>query len=88
VNTLEILKKEAAQEDPEAWEIVSRCIRCDPGIMDGLPVFAGTRVPVRVVLECLAEGMSTEEINLAFPTLEPEHIPAALKFSGLLAALH
>lgn len=56
--------------------------------MDGLPVFAGTRVPVRVVLECLEEGMNSEEILRAFPTMIPEHIPAALKFSKLLASLH
>ena len=86
--TLELLKARVSEEQEETFKNIQKYIKCDPDVMDGLPVFVGTRVPVHIVFECLAEGMSPEQILKAFPTLEPEHIPAALKFSSLLAAIH
>ena len=88
MNTLEVLEKQTAREDPQAWRIVQKNIRCDADIMDGLPVFAGTRVPVYIVLENIAEGIPPEEILKAYPTLGTEQIRASLHFSRLLASLH
>ncbi|MGH2927457.1 MAG: DUF433 domain-containing protein, partial [Solirubrobacteraceae bacterium] len=34
----------------------------DPGVMHGQVVVAGTRVSVSVVLDCMAAGMSVQEI--------------------------
>ena len=34
----------------------------DPEILGGKPVFAGTRVPVAVLFENLADGLSLDEI--------------------------
>ena len=85
MNALEILKERVSEENVEVWEEVRNHIRCDPGIQDGIPTFVGTRVPVSHVLDCMGDGMTTKEILAAFPTLEPAHIPAALKFAGLLA---
>ncbi len=41
----------------------------DPQILGGTPVFAGTRIPVRILFENLADGVSLEEILEAYPTL-------------------
>lgn len=62
-----------------------RHIRVDPQIMHGTACFFGTRVPVSVVLDNLAAGETTARILDQFPTLRPEHIPAALAYAAELA---
>jgi uncharacterized protein (DUF433 family) len=42
-------------------------ISTDPRVMLGQAVIAGTRVPVSVVLDCLAAGMTAEESPLNTP---------------------
>jgi uncharacterized protein (DUF433 family) len=37
--------------------------------MRGHAVIAGTRVPVSVILHCLAAGMTIEEITIEHPTV-------------------
>jgi len=51
----------------------------DADILGGTPVFAGTRVPVRVLFENLADGVSLEEILDAFPTLNRDQAVEALR---------
>ena len=60
-------------------------ITTDPRIMHGAACFRGTRVPVSVVLDNLAAGETTEGILDQYPSLEPEHIPAALGYAADLA---
>jgi len=62
-----------------------RHIRTDPEIMHGAPCFVGTRVPVYVVLDNLAAGESQERILDQYPSLKPEHIPAAIAYAADLA---
>jgi len=45
----------------------------------------GTRVPVSVVLDCLAAGMADQEILVEYPTLSVEGIRAAAAYGALLA---
>jgi len=44
----------------------------DPDILGGVPVFTGTRVPVAVLFENLADGLSLDEILDSYPTLSRE----------------
>jgi len=44
-------------------------ITADPNVVHGQVRFAGTRIPVSVVLDCLASGMSEAEIVREYPTL-------------------
>ena len=44
-------------------------ISTDPRVMHGKAVIAGTRVPVSVILDCLAAGMTAEEITPEYPTV-------------------
>lgn len=53
--------------------------------MHGVPCFIGTRVPVYVVLDNLAAGEPQERILDQYPSLEPEHIPAAIAYAADLA---
>ncbi|SDZ14126.1 Uncharacterized conserved protein, DUF433 family [Geodermatophilus africanus] len=60
-------------------------IATDPAVLSGQAVIAGTRVPVSVVLDCLAAGMSTEQIVEECPTLTSEGVQAAAAYGALLA---
>lgn len=51
----------------------------DPDILGGTPVFEGTRVPVAVLFENLADGMSLDAILDAYPTMTREAAVLALR---------
>ena len=57
-------------------------ITIDPGQMGGVPCIRRLRIPVATVVEMVAEGMSEAEILHAYPDLEHEDIPAALRFAA------
>lgn len=56
-----------------------------PEVMHGAVCFAGTRIPVSVVLDNLAAGASSERILGEYPSLCAEHIPAAIAYAADLA---
>jgi len=56
-------------------------IRCDPSILCGKPVIAGTRIPVELILEKLALGQTIEQILEDYPHLTEEAIRAAIAFA-------
>jgi uncharacterized protein (DUF433 family) len=49
----------------------------DPEIMRGTAVFKGTRIPVDLVADMLAQGATTEEILEGYPTLSKEKVAMA-----------
>jgi len=57
-------------------------IICDPKVMMGKPVVAGTRITVEHILEELAAGETVEQILDAHPRLTREAIQAALAFAA------
>lgn len=68
-------------------ENVRHYIVIDPNIRFGKPCIAGTRIAVQDILQWLASGMSHEEILEDFPSLQVEHIYAALTFAADREAL-
>lgn len=56
----------------------TQLVTSDPEILGGTPVFAGTRVPVAVLFENLAGGLSLDEILDSYPTLKREQAIEAL----------
>ena len=60
-------------------------ISTDPRVMHGQAVIAGTRVPVSVVLDCLAAGMTSEEITAEYPTITAAGVRAAAAYGAALA---
>src|SRR5262249_40750766 len=56
---------------------IEELIVSDPEIMRGTPVFKGTRVPVDLVADMLAQGATSEEILEGYPTLNKEKIAIA-----------
>jgi uncharacterized protein (DUF433 family) len=60
-------------------------ITADPDVLHGQARVRGTRIPVRLVLGCLAEGMTEQEIIAEYPTLTVEGIRAAAAYGAELA---
>ena len=54
-------------------------IHSDPDILGGTPVFVGTRVPVRTLIDYLAAGDTLEEFLDHFPTVSRDQAVAALE---------
>jgi uncharacterized protein (DUF433 family) len=57
-------------------------ITVDPEILAGKPIIKGTRIPVELILDLLANGWTTEEILENYPQLKKEDIIAALKYAA------
>ena len=49
-------------------------LSADPAVMGGRTVFAGTRVPVEVLFENLADGLTVDEVVASYPTLRKEDV--------------
>lgn len=60
-------------------------IVADPDVVSGQARIRGTRVPVTVVLDCLAAGMSEAEIAKAYSSLTVEGVRAAAAYASALA---
>lgn len=56
----------------------------DPRICGGKPCIKGTRIPVTVILDNLADGLSPEEIVKEYPPLTLEDVRAAIKYAAEL----
>lgn len=52
-------------------------IELNPKVCNGKPVIKGTRIPVSVILEQIAEGISWDNLLANYPELEKEDIKAA-----------
>lgn len=57
----------------------------NPKVCGGEICAAGTRIPVTVILDNLAEGSTREEIMNSYPSLRSEHVDAALAYAAELA---
>lgn len=58
--------------------VLGPAVRCDPEIMVGTPVFAGTRVPFQTLLDYLEGGDSLDAFLDDFPTVSRELAVGAL----------
>ena len=54
-------------------------ISCNPDVMGGTAVFAGTRVPVQTLLDYLASGDSIDEFLAGFPGVSREQVSRFLE---------
>lgn len=56
-------------------------IEWNPRVCNGKPVIKGTRIPLGVILEQIAEGFTWEQLLRDYPELKREDIQAALLFA-------
>jgi uncharacterized protein (DUF433 family) len=57
----------------------AQVIHRDPDILGGTPVFVGTRVPFRNLIDYLERGHSLDEFLDEFPSVSREQAVAALE---------
>lgn len=60
-------------------------IEIDPDIQHGKPVIQGTRVPVHILVESVAGGMSVEEVAEEYG-VESADVQAALRYASRLVS--
>ena len=65
-------------------------VQCDPEVLGGTPVFVGTRVPIKNLVDYLAAGDSLERFLDHFPSVTRAQAVAALEIAGnlLLSRAH
>ncbi len=57
-------------------------IELNPRVCNGKPVIRGTRIPVSVILENVAQGESWDTLIESYPELKKEDIRAALLYAS------
>ncbi len=62
--------------------MTSSVVHSDPEIMSGTPVFVGTQVPFRALLDYLEGGQSLSKFLNDFPTVRHDQAVAALEEAG------
>ena len=60
-------------------------ITFDPQVMGGRACLRGMRITVALLVNLVANGMTTAEILEAYPYLEPEDVRQALQYVAWLA---
>jgi len=60
-------------------------ISANPQVMHGQACIAGTRIPVSVVLDNLAAGLTAEQILESYPSLTMDSIHAAISYAAELS---
>lgn len=66
--------------------MVAGRIEVNPDVMLGKPVIRGTRIPVELLLQKMAEGATEAELLDAYPRLAREDIQAALAYAARVLA--
>jgi uncharacterized protein (DUF433 family) len=54
----------------------------NPAILNGKPVIKDTRIPVELILKKLSEGMTTDDVIVAYPHLTREAVLACLAYTA------
>jgi len=63
---------------------VPQVISKSPEVLSGTPVFAGTRVPIKNLMDYVRAGDSIETFLEDFPSVKREQIDAVLLFAEAL----
>jgi len=65
-----------------SYEELLQRISIDPKICHGKPCIRGHRIWVSLVMDLMADGMTTEEILGQYPGLEPDDIRACVAYAA------
>jgi len=84
--TIRIAPYESILVQPqEMLMTIKEIVHSDPDIMGGTPVFVGTRVPVRILLDYLEGGDPLEEFLENYPSVSREQAVAFIEEAGKAA---
>lgn len=67
---------------------IHKVVHSDPGILGGMPVFVGTRVPVKTLYDYLEGGDSLNEFLDDFPAVTRDQAIAALELGRGMTEAH
>lgn len=67
--------------DKQNLQINHAVVTCDPEILGGTPVFAGTRVPVRVLSDHLEAGDRLDDFLDNFPSVTRSQATQVIKLA-------
>ncbi len=67
---------------------VNSLITIDPETLGGMPVFKGTRVPVKTLIDYLEANDRLDDFLDDFPTVSREHAVAVLEIAKEALASH
>ena len=70
--------------EKQALELLD-LVTVDPTVLDGEPCITGTRIPVTLIVDRIADGMSQAEIHAKYPSLPNRAVDAAIGYLWLLA---
>jgi len=72
------------------WEMITQkeLVHCDPEIMGGQPVFAGTRVLVSTLFDYVESEEGIDEFLEGFPSVSKEQAVATLELAKGLVLAH
>lgn len=73
---------------PRGFDMERRVITVDPQIQGGVPVFSGTRVPVKNLFDYLEAGDSLDQFLADFPSVERDAAVAVLEQARAAVAPH
>ncbi len=73
-------------QDSDQLPSLNDLITSDPEVMGGRRVFRHTRVPVEVLFENLADGMSLDEILDQYETLDRKDVVRVLELTSIALA--
>ena len=60
---------------------LSQVVHSDPDVLGGIPVFAGTRVPIQSLFDHLEAGEAIGDFLEGFPSVKREQVIALLEES-------
>lgn len=69
------------QHESSREELLDR-VTTDRNLCGGMACIKGTRIPIAIILDSLAGGMTEAEILQSYPTLKPGDVRAALAYAG------
>jgi uncharacterized protein (DUF433 family) len=64
---------------------LSEVLSSEPAVMSGAVCFAGTRVPVEILFDYLAEGVPLDRFLQGYPTVSREQALAVLRWQSEIA---
>jgi len=64
-------------------ELLERVV-IDPNVLAGKPVIKGTRIPVYLIIELIASGMTVRNVLREYPELNEDDVKAALLYASKL----
>ena len=68
--------------------VIPQVISKSPEVLSGVPVFSGTRVPIKNLMDYLRAGDTIEAFLQDFPSVGREQVDALLRFAEAIVLEH